>query len=412
MEIAHAGVTRPQDLKVLLCHTYYQQRGGEDESFEAEAALLEARGHQTVRFTRHNDEIAAMSGLTIARKAIWNGAVHDELRAVIRRERPQIVHCTNTFPLLSPAVYYAARAEGVPVVQSLRNYRLLCPSAVLLRDERVCEDCLGRPFAWPGILHACYRNSRAATAVVAGMTALHRSVGTWTRTVSHYFTCTEFARRKFIEGGFPADRLTVKPNFVDPDPGPRQGAGEYAIFVGRLVPEKGIATLLSAWSRLRGGQRLKIVGDGPMADEVRAAAAADDSIEWMGRRSLDEVLVLVGDAACLVMPSIWYETFGRTIIEAFARGTPVIASRLGAMAELVRDGETGLLAEPGNAIDLAATIDRFFEQRAAWPSMRVAARQQFEAKYTAESNYPQLMAIYERAAIATRAAGAVAGGIR
>lgn len=149
-----------------------------------------------------------------------------------------------------------------------------------------------------------------------------------------------------------------------------------------------------------------------MADEVRAAAAADDSIEWMGRRSLDEVLVLVGDAACLVMPSIWYETFGRTIIEAFARGTPVIASRLGAMAELVRDGETGLLAEPGNAIDLAATIDRFFEQRAAWPSMRVAARQQFEAKYTAESNYPQLMAIYERAAIATRAAGAVAGGIR
>jgi glycosyltransferase involved in cell wall biosynthesis len=380
-------------MKFLLCHNYYQQPGGEDQSFAAEARLLESRGHDVVRLTRHNDAIEQMSGLGVAARTLWNRQVYAEVRALIRRERPHLMHCTNTFPLISPAVYYAARAEGVPVVQSLRNYRLLCPNAQFLRDGRVCEDCLGRSVPWPGVLHGCYRGC-GASAVVAALNAGHRLLGTWTRAVDHYFTLTEFARRKFIEGGLSADRIAVKPNFIDPDPGLGRGQGGYAVFVGRLSTEKGVETLLAAWRQLRRPVPLKVIGDGPLAELVQAAARADQRIEWLGRRSPDDILQQVGEAACLVMPSIWYETFGRTIIEAYSRGTPVVASRLGALAELVEDGRTGLLFRPGDAADLAAAVERVLAEPAG---MRQAARSEYEAKYTAAINYRQLMAIYVRA---------------
>jgi glycosyltransferase involved in cell wall biosynthesis len=389
-------------MKILLCHNYYQQPGGEDQSFAAEARLLEAHGHEVLRFTRHNDSIDEMSRWDIARRTFWNRDTYRQLRRLIRRERPDLMHCTNTFPLISPAAGYAARAEGIPVVQSLRNYRLLCPNALFLREGRVCEDCLGKAVPWPGVVHGCYRNSRAATAVVAGMLAGHRALRTWTRTIDLFFTLTEFARRKFIEGGLPAERIVVKPNFIDPDPGPGAGRGGYAIFVGRLSPEKGVETLLSAWSRMSVALPLKIVGDGPLAESVRAAGARDPRIEMLGRRSASEVLDLVGEASCLVMPSIWYETFGRTIIEAFARGTPVIASRIGALAELVDDGRTGLLFTPGDPSDLALKVQQLLADAPRLAQMRQEAREEYRRKYTPEINYRMLLAIYDRARSASK----------
>jgi glycosyltransferase involved in cell wall biosynthesis len=384
-------------VKILLCHNYYQQPGGEDQSFAAEARLLEQRGHGVLRFTRHNDAVGGLGRWDVARRTLWNRQTYGELRRLIRRERPDVMHCTNTFPLISPAAYYAARAEDVPVVQSLRNYRLLCPNALFLRNGRVCEDCLGKAVPWPAVVHGCYRDSRAASAVVSLMLAGHRALRTWTRAVDLYFTLTEFARRKLIEGGLPAERIVVKPNFIDPDPGPGSGRGGYAIFVGRLSPEKGIDTLLGAWAHDDTLPPLKVVGDGPQAEVVRAAAERDRRIDWLGRRSAAEVLALVGEAACLVMPSVWYETFGRTIIEAFARGTPAVASRIGALAELVEAGRTGLLFSPGDAADLAARVRQLLAEPAALPRMRFAARQEYQEHYTADLNYRQLIAIYERA---------------
>lgn len=389
-------------MKVLLCHNYYQQRGGEDESFEAEARALEEFGHEVVRYTRHNDAIDGMGRVEVAANTLWSKQTYAELRRLVRRERPAVMHCTNTFPLISPAAYSAARAEGVPVVQSLRNYRLLCPGALFLRDGKVCEDCLGKSVPWPGVRHGCYRDSRAASTVVASLTTLHRGLGTWRRDVTLYFTLTEFARRKFVEGGLPADRIVVKPNCVNPDPGPGTGRGGYAVFAGRLSPEKGIDTLLAAWQQLKRPVPLKVVGDGPLADRVKAAAAANPNVEYLGRRPLRELLDVIGEAACLVMPSVWYETFGRTIIEAYAKGTPAIASRLGAMAELVDEGRTGLLFAAGDAADLAAAVDRLMVDPAR---MRLAARREFEDKYTAASNYQQLMAIYARAATSVASRG-------
>jgi glycosyltransferase involved in cell wall biosynthesis len=230
------------------------------------------------------------------------------------------------------------------------------------------------------------------------MSGIHRAIRTWTRTVNLYYTLTEFSRQKFIQGGLPGDRIAIKQNFVQPDPLPGKGDGGYVIFAGRLSHEKGIDTMLAAWSRMQEPRpMLKIVGDGPMAHRVREAALHDPAIQWLGYRSLGEVLNLIGAATCLIMPSIWYETFGRTIIEAFAKGTPVVASRLGAMGELVEHGRTGLHFEPGDSDDLAAKMRQLLGDAPMRARMRRACREEYEAKYTAETNYRVLMNIYERA---------------
>jgi glycosyltransferase involved in cell wall biosynthesis len=389
-------------MKVLLCHNHYQLPGGEDECFRDEGRLLEAMGHEVIRFVRHNDEIDGMGRLEVARKTLWNQDTYERLRTLMKRERPAVMHCTNTFPLISPAAYYAARAENVAVVQALHNYRLLCPAALFLRDGRACEDCLGKSVPWPAVRHGCYRGSRAASLVVTALIATHRATRTWTRMVDAFYTPSRFTRGKYVEGGFPKDRIAVVPSFVDPDPGPGEGRGGYAAFVGRLTPEKGVATLLEAWSRLKAPASLKIIGDGPLGEEVKRSAESDPRIEWLGRRPRGEVLAALADAACLVAPSLTYETFGRTIIEAFAGGTPAVVADQGAMAELVDPGRTGLRFRPGDAADLAAKLEGLFARRDELAAMRPAARREYETGFTASAVMPRLLDVYDRALARSR----------
>jgi glycosyltransferase involved in cell wall biosynthesis len=391
-------------MRILVAHNFYKQPGGEDQCLAAELAMLRAHGHEVIEYCLRNDSIDSMSRWRVAAGTTWSRSAYREVRELLRARRPQVAYFINTFPLISPAAYYAARAEGVPVVQALHNFRLLCPNALLFRDGRVCEDCLGKSVPWPSVVHKCYRASRAASATVATMLATHRALGTWRDAVDVYIALTEFSRRKFIEGGLPAEKIVVKPNFIYPDPGPGSGKGGYALFVGRLSGEKGVATLFRAWKELAGSVPLKIVGDGPLEGIVADAATKNAAIQWLGRQSLDEVYALIGDAMFLVLPSECYEQFPRVVIEAFAKGTPLLASNLGAMAELVDNGRTGLHFEPGNAADMAAKAGRLLAAPNELLDMRQAARQEYEEKYTAESNHQALMAIYERAG-----AGAPAG---
>ena len=384
-------------MKLLLCHNYYQHRGGEDESFEAEAALLESRGHDVVRYAVHNRDIDGMSQWSLARQALWNRQAASELRELIRSEQPVLMHCTNIFPRLSPAVYSAAKAEGLAVVQSVRNFRVGCLNAFLLHQGRICEDCLGKCFPWRGILRGCYRESPAASSVVAATLTLQRFMQKWNRTIDLYFTPTQFARGKLIEAGLPAERIMVKPNFVRPDPQVGTGEGRFAVFLGRLAPEKGLDVLLNAWSQLRRPIQLKIIGDGPLAEQAKSAQERDPRIQWLGQLPQKEVLPILGDAMCLVMPSIWYETFGRSIIEAYAKGTPVIASQLGAMAELVQDGKTGYHFPPGNSAAIAERVEWMADHPLELARLRNAARQEYLDKYAADRNYEMLMEIYQRA---------------
>ena len=378
-------------MKIVMLHNFYQQPGGEDDVFAMEARLLEAHGHEVVRHSVHNERIDDMSRLSAATATLWNRETYWRLRTLFRSEAPQIAHFHNTFPLLSPAAYYAARAEGVPVVQTLHNFRLLCPNALLYRDGHVCTDCVGRTVAWPAVRHQCYRGSASATAVTTGMLTLHRLMGTWRDAVTTYVVLTEFAREKFVDGGLPADRIVVKPNALNDDPGPGDHAGDFALFVGRLSSEKGLEVLLRAWRQLP-AHKLVIAGSGPLET---LAKDAPTNVTWLGHQSKDRVFALMRDAACLVFPSNVYEGFPMTLAQAFATGLPVIATGHGSMAEIVRDGVTGCHFRPGDADHLADRMAWAFANRQELAMMGRRCRETYLATYTAERNYATLSDIYQ-----------------
>src|SRR5688500_3813859 len=323
---------------ILLIHNRYRQRSGEDAVFDAESALLEHYGHRVIRLTADSRMIPA--SLSIARQArlakntVWSDAAARQVRKAIRDERPSIVHVHNTFPLLSPSIYRACESEGVPVVQTLHNYRVVCPSATLFRDGGPCEDCVGRAVPWPSVIHACYQDSHVKSGIVAAMNA-RQSLGDGWRHVSLFIALTEFARRIFIKGGLPADRIRVKPNFIEPDPQMHEGDREGFLFVGRLAREKGVEDLLNAWRLLAGVVPLRIVGDGPLRPLVERLARDLRNVQVMGQCTHDEVIDLMKVARALIFPSVWYEGQPVTILEAFASGLPVIASRIGGLSELI-----------------------------------------------------------------------------
>ncbi|MGD0139497.1 MAG: glycosyltransferase [Tepidisphaeraceae bacterium] len=392
-------------MRVLICHNFYQQPGGEDQVFAAETELLRRFGHDVETHAVHNDQVESRGRLKLAAATVWNGAAAGEIARRASRHRAQIVHFHNTFPLLSPAVYSAARKTGAAVVQTLHNYRLICPAATLFRDGKPCEKCLGR-LPLPGVAHGCYRGSRSVTAVAAAMLTVHRALGTWADQVDAYIALTKFARGKFLAAGFDGRHVHVKPNFLDPDPGEGPGDGGFALFVGRLTEEKGIRPMLQAWKKIGSAMPLKICGDGPLAAEVAVEGkpSTDSPVEWLGRRPLAEVIDLMGRASLLVFPSLWYEGFPRTIVESFARGTPVVASDLGSMGELVHTGRTGALFDPGDPDSLARTVLWLRENPIALRQMRREARREFLSKYDSARNHRMMQEIYHQAA--ARRAGA------
>lgn len=390
-------------MKVLLCHSYYTQRGGEDRCFEEERELLLANGHEVTEYVRRNEELASAGRLTAAATMLWNRAAARDVSKLIDAHRPDVLHVTNAFPLISPSVCAAAHRRGVAVVQALHNYRMLCANSYLMRDGRPCEECIGRSIPLPAVKHRCYRDSAAASAAVAAMQVVHRTLGVWRNRVDAFFTVSNFARQKFIDAGLPADRVHAKYNSVSPDPGVSSGAGGHIALVCRLSPEKGIATALAAWKNDASLPPLAIVGDGPLRAEVEAAAARDPRITCHGELSNSDAQRVIGDARLLLMPSLWYETFGRTIAEAYAAGTPVAVSRLGAMAELVGDGAAGALFQAGDAADLTRTVARLTALPAEEQlAMRLRARLAYERQFTPAQNYRRLLEIYTIALDAAR----------
>ena len=279
---------------------------------------------------------------------------------------------------------------------TLHNYRLICPGALLVRGGKVCERCVGAS-PWHGVLRRCYRGSALQTALVARMISRNRRAGTWNHLVDAYIALTDFCRQVFIRGGLPAEKLHVKPNFLSENPLPAESPGAGAVFVGRLSAEKGLRTLLAAWMEFP-NVPLTIVGDGPDRPALQDLAAALPKVSFPGYAGGPEVMARIKQASFLILPSECYENFGRCIVEAYACGRSVVASRLGSMAELVTDGQTGLLFEPGNARDLAAKVKALLADPAECQRLGRAARAEFEAKYTADRNYEMLLAIY-RAAI-------------
>jgi glycosyltransferase involved in cell wall biosynthesis len=384
-------------MKVLMLHNRYLIPGGEEPSSLAEVAILREHGHQVDFLEEDNHRIEQLGKLRTAVRTVWSRESYRRIDDKLRSGEFDVMHVQNFFPLWSPSVYYAAWRNGVPVVQTLHNYRLMCVNSLFFRDQHVCEDCLGKPLPWRGIVHACYRHSRAASATVAAMAGWHRFIGTWQKRVQTYIAVSEFTRQKYIAGGMPPEKIVLKPYFIHPSPQPGTGGGGYALYVGRLSPEKGIATMLEAWKSAQTPLPLKIVGQGPLEDLVRQAAGACSHIEYLGGRSWAEVLEMMAKAVFLVFPSEWYETMGRTIMEAFAVGTPVVAAEIGPPASMIAPGETGFHFQPGNIADLRERIEWCSRHLDQMRSMRPNARRAFEANYTGAANIEMLVNIYRQA---------------
>lgn len=388
-------------MKIMMAHNAYQQASGEEIVFESERRLLERNGHEVIPYLRSNMELqnaSLLDRIAVAPRMIWSSKTRHEFAAKLDSVRPDIVHIHNTFMVISPSIYSACSERGVPIVQTLHNFRLLCPSGDFFRDGRVCEACVDHTLL-RSIQHGCYRNSRGATAGVAAMLAFHRALDTWRKSVTRFIALTEFAKGKFITSGFSSDRFVVKPNFADRDPGERVRVGDYAVFVGRLAENKGVRVLLDAWKRLPVQYPLQLVGDGPerSALEAQARELRLSGIVFRERLSHAATIEIVKGARFIIVPSIWYEGFPMCIVESFACGTPVLCSRHGGLAEIVEDHLTGLHFTPGDAQDLARTVEWAWNNPLELVKMGHAARAKYETTYTPEQNYGLLMRIYEQA---------------
>ncbi len=383
-------------MKILFVHNRYQQAGGEDNVVAAEAKLLADNGHEVECWSVDNRNLpAGLSGkINTALTTNYSPASRAIARDKLRRFKPDVMHVHNFFPQISPSIYDACLDEAVPVVQTLHNYRLICPGAMLMREGKICEQCIsGSPYQ--AALYGCYRGSKLGSLVVAHMVAQHRKQGTWQHKVDRFIALTEFSKGKFVEAGFPADKIAVKANFLHNHLQDTNRSNStrpsFALFVGRISEEKGIKTLLKAWSALDDQALLKVAGSGPLATFL----PGKNNIMALGHQNATEISRLMLEATFLVLPSEWYEGFPLVLVEAFAHGLPVLASRLGSMAEIIKDGENGLLFVPGDAGDLARKAKWLLENPQQAQKLGENARHTFLEKYTAERNYAELMAIYK-----------------
>lgn len=393
------SLSRGVQMRILMLHNHYRLPGGEDTVFDSEAQLLEAHGHEVIRYTRHNDEVEGMRTLTLARDLLWSRRTYQDLSAIIREKRPDIVHAHNIFPLISPSAYSSARDAGIPVVQTLHNFRLVCANGHLFRNGRFCKDCVGSPGMWPALVHKCYRGSIAATAGVVGMVQYHRIVGTWRDLVDVYIAMSDLARDTLIHGGLPRGRIVVKPNFVDDwEEAPYAESRDCFLYVGRLTEEKGVNSLLEAWDDYPGLPPIVIVGDGPLRGEVEKAVGRGAQVSWRGTLSRKEVRSLLHRSAVLIFPSLTYEGCPMVIIEALAAGVPVICSAGGAAAVMIKAGHTGLHFRPGDGMALREQVLWACRNPMAIRSMGRNARTAYEEQFTPELNYRLLLNAYGVAA--------------
>ncbi len=394
-------------MKILFVHNYYPViGGGEDSVVEEECCMLKHAGHTVVTFFMYTKERNLQDFIFCALCLIWNPVAYRKMRRILQSEQPDVVHSHNTFPLVSPSIYWACKKEGVPVVQTLHNYRLICANGLFLRQGSICEVCSKKAFAWPAIRYRCYRNSLLGSTLMVLMQSIHRLLGTWEKKVDTYIALTEFSKSRFVKSGvLPEKRIFVKPNFISDRLMALKSLTKkkQVVFVGRLSPEKGCLLLIEAWIKAfqktsgLSDYELLVVGDGPerrSAEELCNLFPKKFSIHFIGILSRTNILKILQNSRFLVLPSIWYEGFPMVIVEAFACGIPVLSAELGSMLSIVENNKTGLFFEVGNVNQLADKIVWAVTHEENMEQMGQAARHQFLREYSVLPNSRQLMYIY------------------
>lgn len=395
-------------MKVLLVHNFYGSAApsGENTVFLAEAALLRNKEHEVIEFTRHSDVIRGRGAVGTLRGALstpWNPFTAKRVLRVLHRERPDIMHVHNFFPLLSPAIFRAAAGVETAIVMTLHNYRLFCAAGIPMRNGRPCTLCLDRKSIVPALRYGCYRQSRLATTPMVVMIALHRRIQTWKRHVDAFVALSDFQKNLMAQAGLPDEAIHVKPQFYPdpPDALPWESREDKIVFIGRLGEEKGVQVLLQTWKAWGGSAPLlEIIGDGPLKKELSETVAKTgltSKVVFKGQLPFNKTQQCLSRAQLLVLPSLWFEGFPMVVREAFALGVPVVASRIGPLPNIIREGEAGMLFEPGNPEDLLRAVRALWSDRDRLAKLTKGAREIFEAKYTANVNHKILMKIYKMA---------------
>jgi glycosyltransferase involved in cell wall biosynthesis len=391
-------------MRVLVLHNHYREPGGEDVVARSECDLLRRQGVQVaeVEFEQETVRDPAIGDLVhLTRSAVWSRDSYDRVLRLCNQFRPDLAHVHNFWMKLSPSVHAACHDAGVPTVQTLHNFRLLCGNALLFREGHICEDCVGKS-PWRGVAHRCYRDSWLASGAVATMIAINRWRRTWQKDVDAFIALSEHSRTRFVAGSIPQDKIFVKPNFAQEPSGVAgpPSTSKIIVFAGRLSQEKGLTTLLTAWARaqLQDKGQLLLIGDGPERLSLEQHAAtlglSPQHVIFSGHKSHDEVLDLIGKSRALVLPSICYESFGLIIVEALACGRPAIVSDIGALSEIVHDRGVGLTFRAGDEAALAANLKSMLMDDGLADSLGHKARSEYSAKYTPDRNYEMLMRIY------------------
>lgn len=390
-----------QKVRVLLVHNYYQIAGGEDTVVANEKKMLEDKGHQVFLYSRNNTEIKNMNAfkkLCIPFTSMFSLKTYREVKQQIIQNQIDIVHVHNTLTMVSPSVFYAANACNVPVVQTLHNFRMICPNGLFFRNGQVCEECLEHGMT-RAVKHGCYRNSKIQTLVSAATIKLHRILGTYRKV--NFICLTEFNRQKLLQlnqrvggkGVVDEQRLFVKPNFAMTNGRliPYEKRKNQFVFAGRLEEIKGIKPLLEAWCNIEDSDLL-LCGTGPLEDWCKEFIEKHQltNVKLCGFTAHEELMDLIRESKALILPSLLYEGFPMTIAESYACGTPVIGSDIGNIGSLIIDGKNGLKFQKGSSVDLADKVKRI-------SGNAVEIRQIYEDYYDMEANYLKLMQIYQQA---------------
>lgn len=389
-------------MKILVIHNRYRIRSGEDKVFDQEVFLLNAYGNNVQTWTVDNQQIrdkGLFNLLKLGISTIWSQRSYRMMLKKLDDFKPDIVHVHNIIPLLSPSIFHACHFYGVPIIQTLHNYRLACPVGTYYRDGQVCISCLDKSLL-ASIYYGCYRNSRLQTAIIAIMLQTHRWLGTWKYKVNAYIVVNQFLKEKIVEVGIPKEKIYVKPNFINNDLKPDAQNdiefGFYYLFVGRLVEEKGIRWLLENYTSINSKFPLVIVGEGDLLELVKSYAAINPLINYVGSQSQEQVLKWMQKAIALIFPSLWYECCPLTIIEAYSQNLPVIGANQGAISNLVKTNKTGLLFDSLDVNSIKEKISYIEFDQNRWIDFKFCMHSFIDTLFLKDYNYSYLVDLYKK----------------
>ncbi|SHK18341.1 glycosyltransferase family 4 protein [Tepidibacter formicigenes] len=383
---------------VLMAHNYYQVPGGEDTVFHNEVEMLKKNGHKVIKYTRHNDKIkesGIFGKLKLATETVFSFKTYKEVRSLIDKNDIHVVHVHNTLPLISPSIYYAAISKKVPVVQTIHNFRLLCPGATFTKNGHICEDCLSKGLR-QSLKNKCYRNSLLQTYIMYFMLKFHKIIGTYNKI--NYITLTEFNKNKILNLVKDDKKVFIKPNFISKKEKTQRNLEDYFIYIGRLDEIKGINFLVNSWKDIDKNIKLYIIGDGPEKENIEKYIKESkiNNIKLLGFMDRLSAFEIIEKSRAIIVPSKWYEGFPMTIAESFSLGVPVIGSNIGNIGCIVNDENNGLLFEKDNKQSLKEVVERVFYNKQFNIQLGNNAYNTFLDYYTDEENYNILQNIYSR----------------